>query len=327
MVGSRTIGIYGSLQRAYSRGLRVSEYYARPDMSIAKRVSEEGIKYVPVVWVPEAQNLSQGVVNVFGERRLFAFSNSGCISNLGIRDKLLSTIEDVATKLEVDSVILDAIRFPSPHDGLTLFSCFCNYCQKVMKDLGIDPEKLKLGLRKLIRSLHRYPYVELNSLESLYTWIRVRQHIVRELLKLIREKSNNYGLKLWAAIFPPSLAWLVGQNYTFMKDLLDEVHVMLYHRCGGAACLNHEVYSLAKLISRDLRDPNTLRVLRMLTGLDIEDLEHLEYEGLGSEVLVREFINAKNILGGKAVPVFQLSKEGLEMTRKLRALVKVAYLT
>jgi len=100
MVESRTIGVYGSLQKAYSGGLRLSEYYDRPDLSIAKRVGEKGIRYVPVIWSLETSNPSQGVVNIFGERRLFAINNSGCISNPEIRSRLLSTIEGVATKLE-----------------------------------------------------------------------------------------------------------------------------------------------------------------------------------------------------------------------------------
>jgi len=62
------------------------------------------------------------------------------------------------------------------------------------------------------------------------------------------DKARELGVELEAAVFPPSLAWLVGQNYREIMNFLSKVHVMLCHKCDGAACLNHEILSLYNIV-------------------------------------------------------------------------------
>ena len=310
------------MEKAHRAGIMVREYYARPDPAIAGEAEKRGLEYVPVVWVPEAGSASEGVVDVYGGRRLFAFNNSGCISNPSIRKRVLARVEEAATRLEAEAVILDALRFPSPHDKAVMFSCFCPHCRRTMVEQGVDPERLRSGLARAAGTLYKYPHLRREALAAFHAWIWVRQHIVGETLGLVREKAREYGLRLWAAVFPPSLAWLVGQNYEDLRGQLDEVHVMLYHKCSGAACLNHELQSLAGLIGGG----NARTALRILAGIDVEDPSTLDSNGLSVEAIVEEAKRAVGILGEKTVPILQLDSQGLEAAGRLRGTAKIAYL-
>lgn len=200
-----TLGVYGpprSVGRARSLGVGVSELYYKPDPKAAKEAGELGVRYVPVVWVPEARGPGEGVVDAWGSRGLFAFKNSGCISNPAVIGRAEEAVERVAVKLESDAVILDALRFPSPSDGRLLYSCFCPHCSRAMREAGADPGRLRESLRRLAGALHRYPYLDPGLLEALAEWVAVRQRIVLAALQRLRDRARSYGLKVWAAVFP-----------------------------------------------------------------------------------------------------------------------------
>ena len=324
MAGSREkpLGVYGSPQKAESMGLRVTEHYGPLDPEASRKARERGLHYIPVIWVPETKDPGEAVVDAWGRRRLFAFNNSGCITHPNIRKRAREKIVQAATVLEAPAVILDALRFPSPHDGEALFTCFCPHCTRSVEKHGVDTNNLKTNIARLARALPQYPYLGDTLLGIFATWVEERQQLVVEALEELRDEARDHGLGLWAALFPPSLAWLVGQNYALLEPLLDEIHVMLYHRCGGAACLNHELYSLVRLLERE----GATTVLRRLTGLDLGNPEHLEHQGLPPGVLLGEAETARTLLGDKAVPILQLDPQGLETAKRLVGFPKTAYL-
>ena len=223
------IGIYGDINKAKTYGITFHEVYAKLDKQVAIQIREQGYKYIPLIWVPETTNPEEGVEDIWGNKNLFAFKNSGCIRNPKIIKKVGRKIE-LAAALDVNSIVLDALRYPSPHDGKTIFSCFCKYCQETMKEHGINPTTLRENLKKTIKEIAKYPHLTPQSYETLTTWIKTRQLSVLETLKIIHEKAKEQGIKLYAAIFPPSLAWLVGQNYQLLKKYLNEAHIMIYHK-------------------------------------------------------------------------------------------------
>ena len=318
----RPLGVYGSLAKAESMGLCVTEHYGPLDPRASHAAQENGLRYIPVIWVPETKDPGEAVVNAWGRRGLFAFQNSGCITHPHTRKRAREKIVQAATQLEAPAVILDALRFPSPHDGELLYSCFCPHCTRVMEKHGIDPQNLQTSIARLARALPQYPYLGGTLLRTFATWVEVRQSLVVGFLEELRDEARRCGLRLWAALFPPSLAWLVGQNYTLLEPHLDEIHIMLYHRCGGAACLNHELNSLARLLKGGGATP----ALRRLTGQNLGDMEHLEHRGLQPETLVEEAETARSLLGDKAVPILQLDPQGRETAKRLVGFPKTAYL-
>lgn len=283
------------------------EVYSPPSKEVAKRAEELGLFYAPLIWVPETKDPRLGVVNIFGSRKLFAFNNSGCPANPLVQESALKRIENAVSLTNANTVILDALRYPSPYDMETFFSCFCEHCQEFMKSMGINPHELKNSLKLLLKEIHKYPYLPPKFMNSFYSYILFKQTIIENFAAQIHKLAENLNIKLWAATFPPSLAWMVGQNYSALSKYIDEFHIMLYHKCNGAACLNKEIASLINLLQKTInKDRKTIIIsLSKLLGIDIqEDPAILENKGININILIREFETAKINLEEKSIPLF-----------------------
>ena len=294
-----------NLKTALAKGF--SEVYSTPDPKMAKHTKELGLTYVPVIWVPETKDPKLGVVDIWGNQKLFSFNNSGCPANPTVQENAIKRLENVISSTESNAVILDALRFPSPYDGKTFFSCFCTYCQKHMKNLGIDPDELKNLLIDTLKNLHKYPHISPKDLQALTSLIHIKQIIIEDFIKKIYETAKSLNVSLWAAVFPPSLAWLLGQNYTLLSKYVDEFHIMLYHKCSGAACLNKEITCLTKTlqeVTQESLENVQYAVYRLTDILTSRSLEELETLGIEPNIIVNEAKNAIHLLGEKAIPTF-----------------------
>lgn len=285
--------------------------FSSPSWDVACKARELGLIYVPVLWFPRTSDLRLGVVDAWGRVKLFAFNNSGCILNPVLMENAFSKIEGIVSELEVDTVILDALRFPSPHDMELLFSCFCRYCSAFMRSMNINSVELAENVRRAARKLHLYPYLDPREFYALQSLFYVRQRAVEHVLTCISDFAEKLGLKVWAAVFPPSLAWMVGQNYLVLSNYLDQIQVMLYHSGRGAACLNHELASLVKLISNlsNIEIEASFSVLSSLTGLEVNfPLDRLENE-VALNIIIQEAERIKRLVVGDVVPIFWLDKK------------------
>jgi len=313
-------GVYGDFKKITGR-IRVEEVYGPVDLDRKRIVEEAGLKYVPLIWVPRAGGAEEGIVDAWGSKMLFAFNNSGCISNPRIRESAKNTLEDVAVKCDVDSIILDALRFPSPFDGRGMLSCFCKYCRRRIVESGINPENLRSNLLRLLEKIHLYPHLSSDLIEAFIQWVNIRQLIVKELLEELKEKAEEYDITVRIAVFPPSIAWLVGQNYAYIKDLVGEVQVMLYHKCGGPACLNTELTSLVELLLKstgEAREKEVLRAASMLTGLCLKSWKEFKERGVDWDILVEETRRAESLLDSKFTAVYWLDKLVEERLKTMR---------
>lgn len=160
--------------------------------------------------------------------------------------------------LEVDGVMLDKIRFPSPSNGFeALLCCFCESCAASFeKATGLSMEETRRKSAQLLELLRsRGPSV----LDSRWTdpgsfWnaaglselagFRARSvtAVVEELAGLARQRSLRVGLDL----FSTSLAPLVGQDYEALSGLCDWLKPMTYRAVAGPAGLPLEIASLWK---------------------------------------------------------------------------------
>jgi len=309
------IGIYGNYKRALEVEIKVDEVYGSPSKERCIEAREKGLTYIPVIWILESHDLTEGVVDIDDKRELFAFSNSGCISNPKLRERLYRRLEEAIVLCEAPAVVVDALRYPSPHDGTTFVSCFCEYCKGHARELDIDLDRVKENISRLLLTLKNYPHIGLELVEALLDLIRLRQYVVGDLLRELREQCKDMGVELRATIFPPGLAWLVGQNYQTIVKYVNEVHIMLYHKCTGAACLNHELASLMQLI-KELHANE--KIAFILTGISTtRSPRELEEIGIEEHVVLEEVHRARNLLGDKAVPLLWLNQTGLKLTEKL----------
>ena len=121
--------------------------FSEPSREVAAEARDLGLLYASVLWLPQTDRLELGIIDAWGERRLFAFNNSGCLLNPALLEDSLARFESAVYDTMCDAVILDAVRYPSPHDGRLFYSCFCEHCCRFMEVLGVDPQALATQIK------------------------------------------------------------------------------------------------------------------------------------------------------------------------------------
>ena len=291
------LGVFGRVSRVRELGLGPDIVYIGLD-----KVSGfvEGV--VPLLWVPKASDLEEGVVDVYGRRYLFAFSNSGCVANPRVVGRAVKAVERVY-ELGFRKVMLDAVRLPSPVDGLFfLTTCFCSHSLELYPGLG--------HLRNKIKSVLYGASVD-DLLEVLEELAYARAVHVEYMLSVLYDMAREFGMELVAAVFPYPLSRYVGQEPAVLKRYLSEVHVMLYHRCPGAACLNAEVRSLAETLNiLRLGYGEIQEVIRSITGLELGVKEIAELDnGIALEHVEKLMDINRSIYGDAFTPILWLDNE------------------
>ncbi len=187
-----------------------------------------------------------------GYKRYFA-----CPNNPVVRKAILSMVEDLATRYVFNELELDYIRFPetpsSLHDPIIVFAsmpCFCRYCREEAGRRGIDLDSVAGRLRGIVERLQRiynrsgYMFDgSIDFIESRYRafarlliedlllrkWIEFRSSSIADLVASIRDTLRSYSTaRLSADLYPPSISWLLGQDYRLLGELLDTVKIMIY---------------------------------------------------------------------------------------------------
>ena len=146
---SSILGVFGDVSKARRLDFGPSVVYVGLD-----RVRGFDERVVPLVWVPRASGLEEGVVDAYGRRYLLAFGNSGCLTNPEVVGRAVKALEE-AYGLGYRRVMLDAVRLPSPFDNLFfLTTCFCRYSLELYPELAYLGNKVK-GF-SLDQALKRY---------------------------------------------------------------------------------------------------------------------------------------------------------------------------
>ena len=285
----------------FGKSWKVGELKLNPDIIYinADKIHRFEDNVVPVIWVPKAIDPDEYVVDIYGDKHLFAFDNSGCIANPKIIERTIKIINKIA-ELGYNEVLLDALRLPSPFDkNLFLTTCFCKYSLKIYPKLG--------ELRDLIKNVMED--TDAKSLRNIFMeLVKARAYHVKNILSILSKKAVQLGLKLSAAVFPYPLSRYVGQEPRIMKNYLNEIHVMLYHKCFGAACLNAEYKNLFELLKTLKLDYNGLKeIFQHVTGFRIgSDATKYFTEGLGIKYIEEALEANRRIYGDKFIPILWL---------------------
>ena len=298
------LGVFGRVSRVRELGFEPGVVYVGLD-----RVNRFAEGVVPLLWVPKTSGLGEGVVDVYGRRHLFAFGDSGCITNPRVVGRAVKAIEKVR-ELGYKKVMLDAVRLPSPVDGLFfLTTCFCSHSLELYPGLG--------HLRNKIKSVLYGASVD-DLLEVLEELAYARAVHVEYMLSILRDKAKELDIELVAAVFPYPLSRYVGQEPRVLKKYLREVHVMLYHKCPGAACLNAELKSLVETLGiLGLSRSDVAEVLRRVTGLElsIEEVRELD-KGMAIEHIEKLMGINKEVYGDIFVPIVWLDSVTIPKLRE-----------
>lgn len=250
--------------------------------------------------------IKYGIKNIYGETLLW--SNSGCPNNTEIKNSSLEWIEKTASNLDIDGIILDGIRFPSPANGLNAFlSCFCEYCHNAAKEHGFDLKEIRKELKRIFKNVDKFfigvsaPIDTLHFLvnhRAVLDWLIFKHKSIETHLQVVRQKMQDVGmeLNLGVDLFTPSLAPLVGQDYQQLATHVDLIQPMIYHKGSGPACINYELANLA-LTLPSIREKQ--EVLEALYGIFWrkslnfpKKLDLLQKNGLPLEIISTEIKRA-----------------------------------
>jgi len=188
-----------------------------------------------------------------GHKRLFL-----CPSRSEVREALRCLVEELAHRYEFDELELDFIRYPevatqygTPLLALAQSPCFCPGCREEAARQDLDLEEVRRKLRSMmewhVRYLGRSGYFrDEDFIEAAYSewawtlaedevlrrWLRFRAGRIRalaeELVAVVRRLRS--GTQVTADLFPPSGAWLLGQDFKELSEVLDGVKIMVYVR-------------------------------------------------------------------------------------------------
>jgi len=313
---SYKLGVYGPATKEVVRFLYEMGFdaiFTEPRENYVRNAREAGLKVYASLWtfkIPhDARRL--GVENVVGERLLWA--SAGCPNNPEVRENSRRMVEH-AVSLDVDGVVLDGVRFPSPGSGMDAFlSCFCPFCAEKAREYGCDLGSIKECLREFRKNFKALlgsvaegvGFSQLPSgCEGFDDWLEFRASSIVEAVEELRReaRSVNPDVEVGAALFAPGLSLLVGQDYKGLSGVLDFVQPMVYHRGDGVACINYELASLAEAWADEGERSAVLDKLYGLLGYSEYapslEVSRLVEDGLPQEVVGVEVERAAKLVGG-----------------------------
>ncbi|MBO8173837.1 MAG: beta-galactosidase [Thermococcus sp.] len=230
-----------------------------------KACKENSIK--SVLWFPTLRwekavrdSLDFGVKDIYGShpsyKRMFL-----CPSNPFVRETLSLMVEELSEKYEFDEFEFDFIRYPeipsthgTPLLTLALSPCFCEYCKAEALRHDLNLEEVRETLKEIVEWHTEYlpnsyyckddDYLEAIYLEFtkeimenelIKKWLKFRAEQIRSLLKELAKiiRKNNPKAQISADLYPPSGAWLLGQDYKKLVEILDAVKIMIYVKPFG----------------------------------------------------------------------------------------------
>jgi hypothetical protein len=279
----------------------------------------------------------------YGRRHVWF--GSGCPNNPEIRRRTLSQVSEIVEKYDVNSVLLDGIRFASMGSGIEAFAtCFCENCRSKAAEYGYRFEEMKKSAKQMLNAFYDFKKVWeafqayrsspagildiAAGLSTLLDWLRFRERSVTEFIVEVRNIIRSYNKKagLGAYVFTPSLAFLVGQNYQELWRYLDFVKPMVYRKGRGVACLNFELAKIAEDLLRWnpwLVESELLEAIYRFFGFSGEgyplSINRLFEDCLPLSSLSMEFLASKRLLTGRSElhPIVMLDDPQIEEVVKL----------
>jgi len=292
--------------------LNINTIFTTPKNTYVSNAKSAGIDVYVHYWTFKVPEISKkyGIKNIYGDRLLW--SDSGCPNNPGIKNSSIEWIEKTASKFDIDGIILDGIRFPSPANGLNVFlSCFCEYCHNAAKEHAMDLKEIRNGLKNILKDIDKFVFGILTPIDMLhhlvshraaFDWLIFKCQTIETYLQIVRQKIMDLGmdLDLGVALFTPSLAPLVGQDYQKIAAHVDLIQPMAYHRGKGPACINHELACLTLSLPSNREKQEVLEALyRIIWQKDLnfpKKLDLLQKSGLPPEIISIEINRAIHLI-------------------------------
>ena len=165
---------------------------------------------------------------VFGDQ--FNFRCSASARNV----ELFIQMQDKSMEgIDFDGVFLDRVRYPSWANGA--LSCFCPECLKRYEAAGLDADRLRRLDKLPITGFSEGRHVFADEETSAFFALRAQR--ITEAVKMLKAHYGEVSLDL----FPPQMAYLVGQSVKDLAPLAAFVKPMYYRYTTAPAGLPFEL--------------------------------------------------------------------------------------
>lgn len=232
-----------------------------------------------------------------------------CPNRPQVREAVLRHLDQVVQRGDCDGVFLDRIRYPSPTaDPSRWLACFCQACQRVAAERGLDLERARQGIGRLVARSEQVPSL-IRALLSpeppestdpdvalLHAFLDFRTRSVSRLVEAAAELVHGAGLEVGLDCFSPALTRIVGQELGAMDGCAEWTKVMTYGHTLGPAGLPFELLQLADwLVERGgATEAQALEWLSLGSGLPLpRSRGELRTRGLASTALEMETRRAR----------------------------------
>jgi hypothetical protein len=247
-----------------------------------------------------------------------------CPSHTETLEYVTSLIYGILERYHSQAILLDRMRYPD-WSGETvkperMLTCFCPTCKENMKQEGIDLPVLERGLRRILEDGRNNPD-QLNNIKNfnaetieIKKWLLFRNHLITRLVEHINMRLQLWNqkqgsqVKFWLNLWPPSFAWLLGQDYQALGKLCDGAKHFPYHRLGGGADLKGLVETLAGEGNQDLQ----AKIFQLIMGL-IQLPYHLTFEEFKNLGLPVDFVGRETVAGKEAFGPEKLIFSGIQI--------------
>jgi len=248
-----------------------------------------------------------------------------CPNNVESTRSIIEETHFILDKHDVDGLFIDVFRYPSPYDGLlSMLSCFCDSCMAKAEEMDIDLEKTRNGIKDFVKKICSLSKEEIVTLKKrlnrskafdyllhdpqVLNFLKFRSHSINYFVRNVEQLVKESGRELGLDIFSPSLSWLVGQDYSLLKDKCSWMKPMVYCTALGTACLPAEIIGLARGLQKlntRLSDNDLIYMVSNFLGLPLQykDLNEMESRGLPEEMVRLETTRAKEAVE-RRVPIY-----------------------
>jgi len=239
-----------------------------------------------------------------------------CPSHADVVDFACARVSDVIEKLGPPAIFIDRIRFPDW--GLNGFidscTCFCDACHDLAATQGLYLAQLREPLLSFAELLRRDParasrishdavgsavgtLRTTSDNDAVLHWLRFRHFLIERLVRKVSEVVRG-RCELWLDVWPPSWAWILGQDLRRLAPYATWIKPMVYHRRSGGSDIPGFIASLSPDPTIQDAAYQTFRALFAFPGP--ANVQDLLIGGLDPLFITQELQLANNMLDGRS---------------------------
>ena len=250
-----------------------------------------------------------------------------CFNNPDYKNWHLSIVEDYAKSYDLDGLAWCSERpgplnlaIQRPVDASEL-GCFCTYCQQIARDQGINVEKARAGMNKILewnnrassgtsdadgaftsfwRILLRYP--EVLAWQNL--WTESQRQMYRDIYGVAKacKQELQVGWHVYHNIsFSPF--YRADQDYRELSKCSDFLKVVIYNNCAGPR-FHTWVSLIGKALFADATPAEIYPLMLKLLNLNEGDFDKLAETGFSADYVLRETVRAKAGVAGSDCKIY-----------------------